>query len=189
MGTMTVTGATFISEFFENFHRMDKPLPGNTKTEAARQEAAFNGMQTGLRYGLAYYANELRREKVRALRLSDGDRRNWIPALLQSDFTAWLRSVRERWQAGEWKDAPDEAYMALMVEEFLSIVFDEEWNKYYDGLRKEAVMSGVIEPTADDLEWIAEEYKTYADMAKPYEKLLQKASDLKTRPVKNSPQA
>lgn len=189
---MTVPAATFITEFFEDFHRMNKPLPGNTKTDAARNEASFNGLQQGLRHGLCYYANELRRQKVRALNLPDEGGRNWIPALAPNDFITWTRSVRERWEAGTWKEVTDAEYMALMTEEFLSITFDEDWHKYYDAVRKDAVKAGLVEPTEADAEWIAEEYKAYSEMVKPYDLLLQKLGKkvgFQGRPVKDTPQA
>lgn len=174
MGTITTVDTNFLSEFISDYLRNHKPLPGGTQKEAARQAALWTGFRDGMAHGLAYYANELRREKVRSLsveQLPEEIKAHWVPMIDSYEVSRWLQDIDNRWDKDEWKEVSDEAFYAQINAEFLSFVFNEEWQGYYQRVRKDSIMAGLIDPDESDREWIEQELKAYSDILAPVQKL------------------
>lgn len=176
MTTLTTVKQSFLFDFMETWIKEStSPVRamGSRKMDEARAEGHKHGKEQGLRNVLAMYANELRRARFRELNLPD-DRPNWVPAVSGSYFVQWLNGISKAWVDGAWKDATDEEFFTDVADEFMELVFSEDFENVYLGARKDAVRTGCIEPNESDREWIEEEHKAYMSMAQPLGSLLEK---------------
>lgn len=176
--TMLMTpDKTFLSQFLEAYLKA-KPIMGSTKKDAEKNEAQNQGYKQGLAASLAFYGNQLRLEEWRKLN-PDPTKQHWIPQLLEHDFLRWVRDVDKRWAEGLWTDKSDSEFYEEMHSEYMELVHNEEWTKWYDSTRRDAVRYGRIEPTPEDAAWIQEELDTYLVVAQPLKALLKKIDNPK----------
>jgi hypothetical protein len=178
MGILVTYGDPNSSYFMRMMDEVIKVRPGFASTQKAMaiESARADGRLDGLRIGLANFATLLRLEKVRQLnpdKLNEGEERPlFVPSLWDSDFVKFTREIRERWD--EWDDKTDEVFYEDCWTIFSKVVWDEEFNSFYETLRKDAVKRGIIEPTEEDRAWIEEEFEAYNAMVGPAKHLMDK---------------
>lgn len=177
MGTMITPQYTYLTGLLEDMLRMT-PLTGSTAKQTEINKSNYEGKIVGLNLSLSCFGNHLRVQKVQPLmERMDSEERNrarWIPALNQFDFSGWSDTVRKRWDSGQWGGKSDLEFMTEMHAEFDALVFDEDFNRYYTGLRKDLVKAGRLDPDESDRAWIEEEYQAHKSMFDPLQALVSK---------------
>lgn len=180
MGILVTYGDPDSSYFMHMMDEIIKVRPGYASNQKgiAIESARADGKLDGLRVGLANFATMLRLNKVRDLnpeKLNEGEERPlFVPSLWADDFALFTRDLRERWDNKEWDDKSDATFYEDAWVEFSKVAFDEEFNSFYEAVRKDAVKRGIIEPTEEDRAWIEEEFEAFNAMVGPVKSLMDK---------------
>lgn len=180
MGILVTYGDPESSYFMHMMDEVIKTRPGYASSQraVAAENARADGRLDGLRVGLANFGTLLRLQKVRELnpeKLNEGEERPlFVPSLWADNFALFTRDLRERWDKKEWTDKADGVFYQDCWAEFSTVVFNEEFNSFYESLRKDAVKRGIIDPTEEDRAWIEEEFEAFNAMVGPAKRLMDK---------------
>lgn len=154
---------------------------GSTKKAEEIAEAANAAYISGCVEGLEGYCNQLRADRLSPIislvptEMVSEFHWDWVPMVSPGTIYTWWLSVSKRWKAKEWENVSDTAWYAQMNEEFMSLVFDREFKEHVLDLRKRLIRAGVMDPEAEDREWIREELEAMQDIVTPIQTLAEKA--------------
>lgn len=165
---------TPFGQYMIDFIKRDKPRPGNTAKESERNIAVHRAEIEMIAQGLAYLGTAERITKLTPLMNQVNEDRKWVQMVEQHTVSYWLRTVRERWDNGEFKELSDDEWLRSMQEEYTTFVFDDAMLDVIFRYRKQLVLAGVIDPDPDDADWLRKEHENLTAVANPYEQALAK---------------
>lgn len=157
-----------------DFIKKDRARPGSTNKEAERNVAVYVAEIEMITQSIAYLGTAERITALAPLMEQVNEDRRWVPMLDTYEVRNWLRSVRERWDNGDFKSVPDDEWLVQMRTEFKALVFSEGVTTTIQYYRKSLVLAGKMEPTVEDKAWLEDEYQNLALVADPYKAALAK---------------
>lgn len=158
-----------------DFVRNKEPRPGNTAKEAERNVAVHAAQHEDIAQFLAHLGTAERAAALRSLfELLPGQGHQWVPMLDRYVVQQWLRTVRSRWDEGQWKSVEDDEFFDQLDGEFQKLVFDESTQKLVHSYRKDCILSGRLDPAPEDEDWLRAEYEVMAANVNPYQAALDK---------------